>query len=705
MATKIIMRDTGTALDVNPEMNIEMKVTSPVFSEVGSQTVSDVLPVTPKNNRELLFPDRPDAADKVKELYPVIMESGSFHRAGELYVTGSGEDGISFNIGTNESIMYAKMKQKNLSDLENLPVYEDPVPVLIDYLHATRDDLDAPVTVFPVVISDETVNGKRILITANQYKNPDANGFVGLLWEARQTSQVIDGTEMQITVPDGYGVAPFPKVWKILEMIFESFGMIIVENIFKTHFQLKLLTGLHNCMDCICFGKIDYRQILPDCTVNDFLEALHNKFGALVFVDSDNNQVRIKLLKDVLLDASYKDFTKNKTKNLTWTKISPKQIRLKLTTGLAGAKPPMENYSDFLKSRNNIISSVTGYEQLKESSPVSIQANNIYSTATCLYYTHFQLGFSFKRELLGSDFFDWDQRTADMEYEEYTSKDESIPLMYFADIYPYYIPCYIVGLKHINTALKSDNADKEKESGAKPAFLFYFGLPEPDRYSPVINRFYTASPFAGTLGEGNPIQSPSGETYPVSLTARSIFMYFWKGWDAVLRHAGQEYETELKLSEADTFSLEMYRKIRIDHQPYLPKEFNFTVDGRKNSGITLCSLRLRKPCNLEEDHYVPTPEPQNYKWIVNDNFDELAAAKGHELQQQGYGIIRYERIGAPAINDIEWSLPPGREDYDAGKKIFTKNYTGGVYASWGSTPIDHPVQFSYQAWFTPAPMS
>ncbi|MDR2626765.1 MAG: hypothetical protein LBC40_01885 [Dysgonamonadaceae bacterium] len=704
MKTKITMRETGAVLDTNPEMDIEMKITSPIFSDVGTQTISDTLPLTPKNKRELSFPNHTDAANRGKALYPVIVSSGSFQRAGELYVTGC-SDGISFNIGTNESIMYSRMKQKKLSELDGIPVYDPGVgdglhagiAAVVDYLHEAMYDPDAPVTVFQVVLSDDTLNNKRLLTLANQYQEPRNST---LIWEARSISQVINGEETLISVPDGYGVAPFPKIWKLLEIIFESFGLTVVENIFKSHFQLKLLTSLHNCMDGICIGKIDYRQILPDCAVGDFLDALHNKFGALFFVDSDDNSVKIKLLRDILAEASYKDYTQYKCSEPTWKNVDPKQIRLKFLTGLKNAKPPQGSYDEFVKSCNNIISSKTNFEGTNEGSVFDYSyLNNIYSLATGFYYKQFKFGNSVKRELLGSDFFDWDQKTKDIEYQEYASKDESVPLMYIPEISPEYAPYYIVGLKHLNTALKSSNAEDSEASDAKLSFLFYFATTS--SYRRCIASLFPRDSY------GNTIRSPEGLEYPISLTARSIFMNFWKEWDAVLRHASQEYELELRLGKAEIFNVETSQKILVDNQPYLPKEFNFTIDNLKNSKMTLCSLRLLEPYNTDEDHAIPKVEEQMYYWAFYDGFQDTgnAIAEYHGSGKPGVSSELFRTGTVPTVDDVPWSLPPTENDHKENKKINEKVYTGrvNIYFS-GTNDYNYSVDFNYTCFNYPAPV-
>ena len=54
-------------------------------------------------------------------------------------------------------------------------------------------------------------------------------------------------------------------------MIFSAYGFTLVENPFATDYQLSKMVVLNNVADTIVTGEIDYRNLMPDCTVNEFL--------------------------------------------------------------------------------------------------------------------------------------------------------------------------------------------------------------------------------------------------------------------------------------------------------------------------------------------------------------------------------------------------------------------------------------------------
>jgi hypothetical protein len=706
------MRNTGTVLDVNPDMNIEMKLTSPIFSETGSQTISDSLPATVKNNRELSFPGKKDSSEKTKTLFPIILDSDSFQQAGELHVLGVSDGAVSFNIGTDESTMYAAIKTKIISELEDMPVYEPdigsehPLVDIISYLQQTRDDPEAPVTVFPVVVEDKESNGAHHLTILNKSINV-SNYYTGIQWEARKIPQIIDSTVANIDVPDGYGVAPFVKVWKVLEIIFRNFEFQIVENVFKSHPQLKLLTCLHNCVDSICFGKIDYRKIVPEETVENFLNALHNKFGAVVFVNSTNRSIKIKLLKDIFASAEYRDITAFKSGELTWKHTEQKQIRLKMKTGLDTAKPPVESYNEFVTARKGSIPKVVNYEGAP-ADPSVVKYKTLYSVSSGMYYRQIEIAANnIKRELLGTDFFDWDQKTKDMEYQEYSAIDESVPLMYLVGEYPAYLPRYITGISHKNTMLVNIQESKD-EKKAPLAFLFYFGRPQ-EGINDLKNHFYVASSFCESF-TGTPLQ---GEEYSISLTARSLYSNFWKEFDAVLRHSNQEYEGDFDLPKSACAKFDFSSKLLVDNQQYLPFELDFAFVG-STPKLILRSLKLRKPYDMDQDEYFPPLGQKIFEWVFYEGLRDAANAYINYLylnssdDRDSFKIDSIYRDRDQVPEDISETDPPTENDYNEQKKIFVKEYTGTlIYAhldvsSRSNTyEVLHTVTITYQCYYHP----
>jgi hypothetical protein len=113
-------------------------------------------------------------------------------------------------------------------------------------------------------------------------------------------------------------------------------------------------------MDAILTGTLYYRDLMPDITVNEFLEGLYNKFGLVWYINSNTKTGRFLFVKD-LVDmyasetVNLNDF-KTEEPEIAW---SPQQ-QLKLTanreigkSGYANTSETLYNtFEEFLRAYN-----------------------------------------------------------------------------------------------------------------------------------------------------------------------------------------------------------------------------------------------------------------------------------------------------------------------------------------------------------------
>lgn len=103
---KIFIKDE--ALDLPDTFALDVEDSSPIFNDRGSQSIPATVPPTPRNRRLLGFPDKIYTLDDPATGFPVVVVCGAETRAGVLNITESGPEGISFNIGFDNSIAYMK---------------------------------------------------------------------------------------------------------------------------------------------------------------------------------------------------------------------------------------------------------------------------------------------------------------------------------------------------------------------------------------------------------------------------------------------------------------------------------------------------------------------------------------------------------------------------------------------------------------------
>ena len=261
-----IKKTTGEIFDLPQDYVIESEKTGPLFSNKGSQSVSIAFPTTDNNRKLLEHASRTDKLTKPTRQIRVVVESGPIQQAGMMIINSASDKSISANIGWDESEMYVNMGTTLLRDMRNLPVFDaggntldDRVVSMLAHLTAVmKEQLETDYYVFPIVLKmdvedkEHEVTGmkytERHSEVLNEFKissHPlQSNGAYGelLALESRILQRYIDSEIILFDVPKGYGVSPFLKIGRLIELIFEDhFGYTLSNNPFREHKQLNKL--------------------------------------------------------------------------------------------------------------------------------------------------------------------------------------------------------------------------------------------------------------------------------------------------------------------------------------------------------------------------------------------------------------------------------------------------------------------------------
>ena len=225
----IEIRTDGEALDLPKGFSMEIEDSNPILNERGSQSLPATVPATRRNVRLLHAVHRIDSAFNPN--FPeqkAVVSSGGFIRGGVLNVTEAGRnEGITFNVGFDNSTAYTEWSARKLSELKNLPVFVPaeapsgtPVDLVLDELYriykTPRPRID-DFAVFPVALGKET-NGSGAS-EKTYWEVLNAIGDHGLS-QPGSVRRVLDGKVTDVTVPEAYCVSPFLRVWRVLELIF-----------------------------------------------------------------------------------------------------------------------------------------------------------------------------------------------------------------------------------------------------------------------------------------------------------------------------------------------------------------------------------------------------------------------------------------------------------------------------------------------------
>lgn len=677
----VTIKSQNKPFDLPIDFQIEIEITSPFYNEIGSRTTGSTLPGTKHNLSLLNHIHRMDIVDKPERDRMVMVADGVYRRSGKINVVSPLRSGISCNIGFDESLMYEAWNNVILKNLPNLPKkqFDGGLAELITHIDAVyRYQVSADYHVFPAVVSNEEVDTvvypqfiNRIIMTDEG--TATVMPTFKLVTESRTENTVVGGTLASVKVPEGYGISPFLKVSKILDLIFEAYGYRLVENPFATDFQLKKMVVLNNVADAVVEGYIDYKDMMPDCTINSFLHSLFCRTGAQIFVNGNNKTAKVILLKDAITAQPTDNWTLLRATEIKPTYEAGKQLKITAPTTFNNSKPAADSFDDFYKKYAGVIQVYA-----KHYDYVPNEYNVAYNSVTGNYYKTELI--SKKTEWLSSDFFPWDKKHSELSYEEISGDDESVP-MGFANEY-ILCPHYLAGASHYHTTFRSTSVSDEETSETPLAFCFAIGMGRYNANTQVKNRsgYYHGSTLCIDL-DGEPFVDPNGNQYYFSLVPHGkygSFFVFFKDWDAILRHANHIFEGEINLTKNQLTMIDTSRPILISGQKLMIDKVKHSLPSTSDSPakVTFRSIKLLKPFNLTEEQHLPEMIAQQTKWVIVSYIEQAYLAKKKTVSEQydkptvsTAWDFRYEITTEPTNDEFAFYLPPTALDVANGREI------------------------------------
>jgi hypothetical protein len=618
-----ITTDNG-AFDLSADFTIQIDEKSPITNDMGSQSVPVTIPCTPKNARITGHAQRLDLGVKTMNGdNSCVIQDGVYVRRGTVnIVSASRKDGITLNIGFDNSEAYSKWKQTMLNQLTVCPrkQFESVQELCLHMAQLYWGDIpDDDYAVFEVMVANPS--GKNDNEEERKYpvflnKTADDGSFIA----AQRTEDVVINSKVySTTLPMGYGITPFLRVWRVLELIFEEFGYTLEENPFKDNPELASVVVLNNTADACVTPTLDYKDLMPSCSVEDFLKSIYARFGAVYTISTDTRKARVRLIRDILKMTAEQDYSKDLADYPLITYAEPKQLKLSAKTSLEGAAPEVERFEDFTKdgAKRPFVTDVIG----------SIYHNFMLERTTGKWFRYDEELKALKE--VSSSFFVWDRKEKGVEYEDIVSEDESVPVMLRTGDNASIIPLYLVGTVHRYTDLKvSDDTDVTDDKNETP-LAFMLALKMPQRPSENVGKHCFGSSFPYTH-TGSRIQI-DGNDFSFGLTWQfqsGLFVKFWKDYDAILRHANNQVEVDTLLPVHKTVMVDFLRPAMIKGQLLLIDALSYSLPANKSTKVsfTFKTLRMIGPYDLEREQYIlPIEELHgSLKWIqIRNNRAEL----------------------------------------------------------------------------------
>lgn len=658
--------------DVPGDFQMEVEITSPIYTDKGSQTLASTLPGTKRNLYLVDYIHREDIVNAPGKDVMAIIADGIYRRTGKQNITSaSRESGIVANFGFDESLMYEAWNNVSLKKLPGLPVFrpEGGITAVMNHLSdVMRYNVSADYYVFPIQVKAESLND----VVYPEFINPieKTNDIYSLKKNARTEKVVLSGSLVDVKVPAGYGISPFIKVSKILELIFSAYDFKLIENPFATHYQLKKMVVLNNAADAIVQGQIEYKNMMPDCSINDFLDALFCRTGAKVFVDGNTRTAKVILMKDAITASSFADWTLFKSSDLVSSYGAAKQLKLSAGTSFEGADVECDSFEEFLNQYKGIVTEV------KNTVPGYIPDDTYicYQASTGRFYKRNIITKSVS--MVSSDFFPWDKKTANIDYEEVTGADECLPMAFTNNLL---VPQYLAGTVNLNTTLRGAKIEEQKED-TPLCFCFAMGIATDEKGNSL--GYYFGSSLCRDPA-GNYFCDESGNTYNYSLVFRGkdgAFNRFFKEWDAILRHSNHTLSGKFNLDRINLTKIDTGRPLSISGQQVMIESVKHTMPYRidKPATVKLRTIKLLKPYDLELEQGITEMKPQTTKWAIVSYSERAVSQRAYELEIylrnkyddfRSFYVRKTEILSSPSAGDFDSYLPPSEEDVSNEKEI------------------------------------
>ena len=163
-------------------------------------------------------------------------------------------------------------------------------------------------------------------------------------------------------------------------------------------------------------GILNYADLMPDCTIEDFLNALYVRFGLVYNVSSDTKTATLRLIRDIMEDEPAVDLSRNLTAEPLINYETARQIKLSAKNVFYRCRAFGGTvYEDYIKGNEKMVIRVSRFDP----SQASVWLN--YEKTTGNWYK-WDSG-NKKHTLSSSSFFNWDRKTENVEDEELASDD------------------------------------------------------------------------------------------------------------------------------------------------------------------------------------------------------------------------------------------------------------------------------------------
>lgn len=680
------LRTQQGELDLPLDFSMTMERTNPLLSDEGDSSIPATLPASSNNLAVLGHRERIDRSERYDNKVEAMLEIGPVQKRGQLIIdTVQRQAGIDASFAIDNSDLYVKSKEKSLKDIIDMgrnglgikipfSDVDNACQYMIKVYNGSLNNTDF--VVFPVAIAAYEEGENDDKHTVYQYNN-EAGGQYGLVYEERFVRE----GDVNMLVPKGYGIAPFLKLQRMIDVLFACLGYTVVENCFNEEPFYSQIAVVHNCSDCLVRPLLDYKDLVPSCTLSEFLDWLLAKFHVQPVVDSESKEVRIVKMDAVLntlvgvggFDMDISGLVEGDWK----VQIDPsKRVVLTPTIKIEGTEPAAETFDKLLEKYGQYVECTEAQFRTLESDNPAFTDCLLLRKATGVFYILERSLSTGKMEMheLGTNYFTYDRNNS--EETESFSQADVMPLMLCGpkcETAP-----YIGDRIHKHTSYNGDADDSEQDI--------------------IVVQAHTGQNFAYRTTGTTQKSIPHANGYLhydfwFGMDNYSLFRKFWQNYNKLILNNPMRLTGQLKLDIAQFLGMDMSTLKLCDGQRLLPVSASARIGSKM--GITEAEfVRAEYYLDGESDSSLSPVPASPLKWRMTSESDAVTSAniylehiysstitwRGFEVEHNG--VPEPIWIGVPsALGEIRQITALAKFTIKTRERIDT-NYNGPIVTRW-----------------------
>lgn len=617
-------------LDLPRNFSFTMERTNPLLSGEGDASVPILLPSSTKNLSALGHCERIDRAEMYINKVDAVFEVGPIRKHGQLVIdTAHRRNGIDASLAIDNSDLYVSSKNKTLKEIfANKKEVFGTVNSAMEVMQRVYEGADSDFKVFPVAVSPYEDNSVKVY----QWNNRIDNGI--LVYE----ETVHEGDSIN-SVPEGYGIAPFLKLSRLVELLFYLLGYEVTENCLA-EWPFQRLVIVHNYSDCLCNPTVTlfYKDLVPSCTLSEFLTWLNNKFHVQPVVESNSRKVRVVAMETMLAIGADMDVTPIVEDDFTVQFNPSKRVVMTPTNSIEGTDPAADTFDQLIEKHGDFAYlNEVQFAQYPTASP-PVQNSLLLRRATGQFYGRIYdpLQEEYKLNLLGTNHFTYDRANSD-ETEDFSQSDV-IPLMLCGGkTGGIWVAPFIGDRKHAHTSYNDSATDDKQE------IIVVQAVTDGQHF-----HYYTTATTQPVI----PLKLPENDKHFMELgfgtTPYDLYEACWSKFNNILLNHPTYLDGRLRFSTGQILGMDMTRLKFCQGQNLLPVSLSAPIAAKQ--GLTEAKYMLVKTYidGITDSAILPSAMSE-YVWEVASNI--LQKVQDCWTQMGGGS-----NFGDIAVHDSNWGV-------------------------------------------------